>query len=66
MLQKFVMAERNTCAECGAEIKEGADVYANNFDEVRSGNGVCSKHAPKTATAKKAIKGEIPDPKNKK
>jgi hypothetical protein len=43
MLQRFVMPVENTCAKCGQPIALGEDVLAENYDQVRSGQGVCSR-----------------------
>jgi hypothetical protein len=40
-MREFVMPERNTCYQCGAELLEKSPVYADNYDQVRCGMGKC-------------------------
>lgn len=40
-LKEFEMPAANTCSDCGDPIAKGDRVYAKNFDEVRSGAGIC-------------------------
>lgn len=46
-MQSFEMQVANTCSECGKMIAKGEQVFADNFDEVRSGVGVCATCAGK-------------------
>lgn len=39
------MRVANTCSDCGERIAEGEQVFAANWDEVRSGVGVCAECA---------------------
>ena len=41
-MREFIMPERNTCTVCGAELPEKSPVYADNFDQVRNGLGMCA------------------------
>lgn len=43
-LQQFVMPHHNSCSKCGDALEAGDPVFANNWDEVLSGQGVCKKH----------------------
>ena len=54
-MQAFTMPHNNTCASCGADLPKGASVFAENFDEVRAGLGICAECAnPKPKRGKKA------------
>lgn len=42
-LIEFNMSYETTCAACGGQIKEGDVVYAQGYDRVVKGEGVCRK-----------------------
>lgn len=50
-MHAFIMPERNTCTLCGAELLKGDPVYADNYDQVRSGMGQCDDCANPRSTA---------------
>lgn len=62
-MPEFSMPERNTCTLCGDELLRGDRVFAENFDQVRSGRGMCAKCAqPESELANEAV---IDKPKSK-
>ncbi len=40
-MNEYQMPHRNSCFICGAILQTGDPVFAENFDQVRSGRGMC-------------------------
>lgn len=41
----YPMPIRNSCTVCGAILEQGDPVFAENYDQVKSGRGNCAKCA---------------------
>lgn len=62
-MNEYRMTAYNTCSACGDGIQVGDRVYADSFDAVRAGRGICQQCTRAELKAAESATEQAPDEK---